>query len=73
MQPTQGLNNTLKYYKYISWMYPALRSVFPNHVTTLKELGLAMINVVKYGYAKQVLEVKDIVDLAKVNPRTPFL
>lgn len=65
MQPTKGLNNTLSYYKYMSWMYPFLRLVFPKHVSTLQELGLAMINSVRYGYEKPVLEVKDIVALAK--------
>ena len=65
MQPTKGLKNTLSWYKYMAWLYPALRFLFPSFVTTLKELGLAMINVVKYDYEKQVLEVKDIVKLAK--------
>jgi hypothetical protein len=37
----------------------------PRFVSTLKELGLAMINSVLIGYEKQVLEVKDIVALSK--------
>jgi len=65
MHPTKGLKNTNPYYKYISWMYPMLRAVFPGGVSTLAELGQAMINVVRFGYEKQVLEVKDIVALAK--------
>lgn len=65
MHPTEGLKNTNKYYKYISWMYPLLRRLFPNGLSTLAELGQAMINVVKFGYEKPVLEVKDIVALAK--------
>ncbi len=64
MHPTKGLKNTNKYYKYISWMYSFFRKVFPNTVSTLAELGLAMINVVRFGYDKKVLEVKDIVALA---------
>lgn len=67
MQPTRGLKNVLKYYKYVSWMYPFLRVVFPSGVSTLKELALAMINSVRVGYEKSVLEVKDIVSLAKQN------
>lgn len=67
MQPTRGLKNVLKYYKYISWMYPFLRMVFPSGVSTLKELALAMINSARLGYEKNVLEVKDIVNLAKQN------
>ena len=65
MQPTPGLKNTLSYYKYLSWLYPAFRLLFPNYVSTLSEMGRAMINAALYGYEKQVLEVRDIVALAK--------
>jgi hypothetical protein len=65
MHPTKGLKNTLKSYKYLSWMYPFFRIVFPQSVSTLKELGLAMINAAIYGYDKKILEVKDIVSLSK--------
>lgn len=65
MQPTPGLKNALQYYRYIAWMYPALRAVFPNQVSTLKEMGLAMIHAVSKGYEKNIVEVKDIVALAK--------
>lgn len=64
MNPTKGLKNTLKYYNYISWMYPVMRRLLPNYMSTLKELGLAMINVTLKGYGKSVLEVKDIVRCA---------
>jgi hypothetical protein len=65
MHPTKGLKNTLKYYGAFSWMYPALRALFPSFVSTLQELGLAMINTVNKGYEKSIVEVKDIVKLAK--------
>lgn len=65
MFPTPGLKNTLKYYRYLNWMYPALRKIFPAYVSTLKELGIAMIHAATDGYDKSVLEVKDIVALAK--------
>ena len=64
MQPTKGQKNALKAYSAFTWMYPALRALFPKFVCTLKEVGLAMINTVTKGYHKQVLELKDIVDLA---------
>ncbi len=60
MHPTKGLKNILPYYKYLRWMYPFFKVVFPNFVSTLAELGLAMINVTQFGYEKKVLEVKDI-------------
>jgi hypothetical protein len=65
MHPTPGLKNTNKYYKYMTWMYPLMRRIFPGGVSTLAELGLAMINVTLFGYDKQIIEVKDIVKLAK--------
>jgi hypothetical protein len=65
MKPTAGMKNTLGGYKYFSWMYPALRALFPASVSTLKEVGLAMINVTLRGYPKHILEVNDIVEAAK--------
>jgi uncharacterized protein YbjT (DUF2867 family) len=65
MNPTKGLKNTHGYYKGFSLLYPVLRAIVPRYVSTLKELGLAMINSVLKGYHKPVLEVTDIVELAK--------
>lgn len=65
MKPTEGLKNTLVYYKYISWLYPIGRALYPAGFSTLQELALAMINSVRVGYEKPILEVKDIVKLAK--------
>jgi hypothetical protein len=65
MQPTKGLKNTLGMYRALGWLYPLWKLLFPGFVSTLKEVGLAMIHAVLHGYEKPVLEVKDIVDLAK--------
>ena len=65
MYPTPGLKNVLNFYRYVNWMYPALRLIFPGRVSTLKELGVAMIHSVTKGSEKSVLEVRDIVELAK--------
>ncbi|PZR29054.1 MAG: epimerase [Azospira oryzae] len=65
MHPTPGLKNTITFYKYIAWMYPFLRWAFPGSVSTLKELGLAMINCSRKEYGQHLLEVKDIVRMAK--------
>lgn len=63
--PTPGLKNTLKAYRYVTWAYPTLRRFFPRHVCTLQELGLAMINCTTKGFERSVLEVTDIVEMAK--------
>lgn len=65
MQPTKGLKNTHGYYTGFNLLYPVLRAILPKYVSTLRELGLAMINSVIKGYEKSVLEVRDIVELAK--------
>ncbi|HEX6191584.1 MAG TPA: epimerase [Chitinophagaceae bacterium] len=65
LKPTKGQKNTLRFYKYVGWLYPVIRNLFPNAACTIKELGLAMINAVTKGYEKQILEVKDIVALSK--------
>jgi len=65
LHPTKGLKNTLPYYKYISWLYPIARLVAPGTASTLKELGLAMIAAAKEGNGRKVVEVKDLVRMAK--------
>lgn len=64
MQPTPGLKNTLSFYKYMTWMFPLLKLVVRNRVSTLAEVGVAMINAMRFGYEKKILEVSDILILA---------
>jgi uncharacterized protein YbjT (DUF2867 family) len=59
--------HVLKGYKYIDWIYPIGRKLFPNAFCTLAELGAAMIRVTEHGYFKKTIEVKDIVSLAKAK------
>jgi hypothetical protein len=65
IKATNGLKRTYKYYKYIGWLYPILRHIFPGTACTLKEVGRAMIHSVTRGYAKPLIEIKDIIALAK--------
>ncbi|UOQ51860.1 NAD-dependent epimerase/dehydratase family protein [Hymenobacter cellulosivorans] len=65
LKATPGQQHVLSYYKYFGWLYPVLRTLTPRYVSTLAELGQAMLNVVRLGYPKPVLEVPDIVALAK--------
>ena len=64
MKPTPGLKNTLSGYKFLGWMYPGLRALFPNSASTLAEVGQAMLRVTKRQTDKSILEVRDIVALA---------
>ena len=65
MKTTPGQKNIKSWYKYIAWLYPIGRKLYPAGFCTLQEVGQAMINVVRKGYPKQILEVPDIVALAK--------
>ena len=65
MKPTPGQQNVNKYYKYIAWMYPLGRRFFPGGFCTIREVGLAMIHAAGDGAPKAILEVKDIVALAR--------
>jgi len=65
MKPTARQQNIKWYYKAIGWLYPLLRVFLPNHVSTMREVGLAMINSVLKGYPKHILEIKDIKALAE--------
>jgi uncharacterized protein YbjT (DUF2867 family) len=60
MKLTPGQKNALPMYNYFAWLYPFLKVVWPNGVSTLKQVGLAMINSLIIGSDKQILEVKDI-------------
>jgi uncharacterized protein YbjT (DUF2867 family) len=68
--PTKGLKFTHLYYKRFSFLIPVVRRLMPGYVTSLKDLGLAMINSVRAGYPRQVLEVRDIKQLAQQNSTT---
>jgi hypothetical protein len=65
IKPTEGMKNTLGIYKALGWLYPLIKMVAPKFGCTLKEIGLAMIHAAQRGYSKNVLEVPDIVELAK--------
>jgi uncharacterized protein YbjT (DUF2867 family) len=65
MKASPGQKNVKSYYKYFAWVYPIGRALYPAGFCTLQEVGLAMINAATKGYSKQILDVKDIVELAK--------
>ncbi|MFC7669389.1 epimerase [Hymenobacter humi] len=67
MRPTPGQRHAQKAYKYLDWLYPILRRLMPKYVSTMQEVGTAMLKAVKQGYPKPVLEVPDIVALAHAN------
>jgi uncharacterized protein YbjT (DUF2867 family) len=64
LKPTPGSKNTLGFYKWAGWLIPVFQFLLPNSVSSLAQLGRAMIHVVERGYPTNILEVKDIKKLA---------
>lgn len=67
MKATPGQQNLLPLYKYIGWTFPFFKMIMPNKVSTLKQVGQAMINCVLTASGKQVMEVKDINRMSAVT------
>jgi hypothetical protein len=63
--PVDGQKNVKTYYKFLLPLFPVLRGLFSNYISSMHDVGLAMINSVRTGYKKPILEVKDINQLAK--------
>jgi uncharacterized protein YbjT (DUF2867 family) len=67
MKPTKGQKNVKPLFKVLGSLYPLWKVLSPKNVCTLEEVGIAMIQAVRIGYAKQILENKDIAQLAGTN------
>nr|WP_294792759.1 NAD-dependent epimerase/dehydratase family protein [uncultured Mucilaginibacter sp.] len=65
MRATQGQKNLPAIYKYLSWLFPLIKSIAPNGASTLADVGRSMIKSVINGYPKGTLEISDINKLAQ--------
>jgi uncharacterized protein YbjT (DUF2867 family) len=65
IKPIKGLTRTHNFYKYINWLFPVGRTLYPQGFCTLEELSQAMIRLALHGYSKKVVEGSDIIALAK--------
>jgi uncharacterized protein YbjT (DUF2867 family) len=64
IQPLHGIKSKTRsyriFYSLSAFLLPALRAVFPNQVLSTTQIGAAMLNLAKHGYAKNILEARDI-------------
>lgn len=65
IKPIRGLRNTHRFYNYIGWLFPIGRAVYPAGFCTMQELALAMIRATASDFPKNIVEGKDIIQLAK--------
>lgn len=64
IQPLHGIRTKTAWYgaayALMKPVYPILKTLFPNYVTTTECVGRAMLNVTKRGFRNAVLENRDI-------------
>jgi uncharacterized protein YbjT (DUF2867 family) len=64
IQPMDGITSKTRLYaallKVFALLFPLLRKLFPNNVTTTQILGRAMVEVADHGSATKLLETRDI-------------
>jgi hypothetical protein len=65
IRPIKGLKNAYKFYKIVDPAFPLFKLLFPKYICTLEDLGNAMIQTVKTGYSKKIIECKDITLLSE--------
>jgi uncharacterized protein YbjT (DUF2867 family) len=53
------------FYTVMKPLHPLMKSLFPKYVTTTEQLGRAMIAVARNGYAKPVIETREIDDILR--------
>ena len=67
MKPIKGQKRILKFYFGWQITYPIIRFLMPKFACTLQDVARAMINCAILKPAKNVLEVRDIVEMAKIR------
>ena len=64
IEPMDGIRSKTplyrKFYAVLGPLFPLLRRAFPNQVLSTRQIGRAMVNIARKGYAKRILEPKDI-------------
>ena len=65
IKPLPGQKYAHKFYKYINWLFPIGRGIYPSGFCTMDELANAMINTLSHHDERRILEGKDIIALAK--------
>lgn len=65
--PLRSTQSYYKTYKYLNVIFVVMKWIAPGLIISLKDLAAAMINVSLIGYPKQILEIKDMKQLAQAN------
>ncbi len=64
IRPIAGMKRTHRFYRFINWLFPIGRRLYPAGFCTLKELAAAMIRAVFLTERRQVIDGNGIIRLA---------
>ncbi|TCD12678.1 epimerase [Pedobacter frigidisoli] len=64
IKPVEPQKYVNKFYKYVNWLFPIGRAIYPNGFCTMGELGNAMVNTLSHNNERRTLEGKDIIAFA---------
>lgn len=67
VKATEGQKHILKFYKYLSWLFPIMKIFFPSAYNTMNQIAKAMIYISKNGYDRNIIFVKDIHKIDQMN------
>ena len=66
IRPANGNRHTQSFYKYLNWLFPVGRILFPGSFCTLEELSHAMVNATYNDARSAIFEVTDIQHAAAI-------
>lgn len=66
IKPLPGAAHVQAFYKYVNWMFPLGKALFPDGFSTIEEIGRSMIEVTLKEDAAKTLAGKDIRRLSKM-------
>lgn len=64
IRPIPGMRHTHGFYRYINWLFPIGRKIFPSAFCTLEELSAAMMHTALYKQGCGIVGGKDIIGLS---------
>lgn len=69
IQPMKGVKSSTNWYQWLynifGFLYPLLKRIAPNSMMSTVDLSNAMLNAMRRGYHKRILETRHIIELSQ--------
>ena len=66
VKATPGQMHVLPYYRYIAWLFPVFKALFPGVYNTMHQVANAMVYLTTHRYNSRIIYVKDIHHINKM-------